>query len=345
MSNAFFGVGSAGTRVKGIPRRPAAWRLIPALILCLLLVACSVTAPPPADTQDPQQSDTQQSSVPADTQQPSASDDAQDPQQPALPAVPLAQRVVATTLVPESGTVAFYAQSADDAEVLDTLQPCSETRLLVLDVQGDWAQLVYMGQLGWCRLEALQLSDTPLPLPDFLDDDQLVAYLQAFSVYRQLFGGSGLYDYNDTVTVQGQSVGGLPVELTACRALYWQGDYARAQQVLERLYVSPLQEQLQDRWRDVDGSLYEIAGDMGFVGEVLDVSFRQDEQTDSALAFTCVVQWGVADTYEDGQPVLSGPAEVDELPVSMVKGEDGVWRFSVIADPYTLRSSAPEDAA
>lgn len=202
----------------------------------------------------------------------------------------------------------------------DMASPCLTPYVAAINVvarQGNWVYGCWGDKMGWVNLSmthyevADEAFNPPLPLPDFMDDDQKVTFLKAtnmFNVYiAHNVGLTGpLSDEVDSYDLDGKG-------WMAYRDASFD-TYAEFDRAMHALFTDAYLSTHADSYREHDGKLYLVAGDRGS-WECAVEGYTLTEQTDSRIAFDVNLIF----RQKKGDSRCS-------LPCVMVKQENG-WVF------------------
>lgn len=239
----------------------------------------------------------------------------------AAPLAALENMTVVKGYMVKSGASSLRLREAPDvdSDIVDLMWE-SEERFYLIAQQNDWAYGVYLGQVGWCSTEWLVDPGYTYEeqLPSFLTPEQKLIYLQAATLYNATRWGSMGRDFSTEITING-------FPYSKCK--YFLGKYDNYENTVYSLFTGPHVDGafFGERFKNRNGELYESSGDGGSLlsVELQSYEFRLDKQTGNQIDFTLIGY------YEDPY----GDPFTEEFPISMVKGDDGKWRFTLFASP------------
>lgn len=238
------------------------------------------------------------------------------------------------SLTPGAGNLHMREAPNTNAEIVDLLFEGKDF-FYPLKEENGWYYGVYLGQAGWCSAEYLVPDSSSgntehILLPEFLSAEQQLAYLRAYTLFTSTYWATALRDFSGGVKsetiINGQAY-------VPCSAFL--GQYARYKACVDSLFSgSAAQAHFFSRGNFAstpDGKLYETAGDGGSIlgVDLQSYSFQLDSQTDIQVNFTMTAHY-------HGMGHGEGNYEADysrEWQISMVKGDDGQWRFTQFAAP------------
>lgn len=188
--------------------------------------------------------------------------------------------------------------------------------------------------------------DSGLSAPDFLDDEQLIAYYQAYIVYSHFFGLS-----TEDVDPNGYGSGSR-VEYNG--AYYWPATGAYAnwddfEAVIRSVFTETFwNERNQNIYVNLGGTMHymDVARGGGGYNENFPETFQLVEKTDDAVSFIMTGYYSDARQFEgitDEQReawLAAGWEYSIEFPMRMVKTEDG-WRFDKFYNARTDNGLEP----
>lgn len=242
-------------------------------------------------------------------------------QRTAAPLAALENMTVVKAYKVKSGASSLRLREAPDvdSDIVDLMWEESELFYLITQQNG-WAYGVYLGQSGWCSTEWLVDPGYPYEeqLPSFLTPEQKLIYLQAATLYNATRWGSMGRDFSTEITING-------FPYSKCK--YFLGKYVNYENTVYSLFTGPHVDAafFDERFKNQNGELYENSGDGGCILgiELQSYEFRLDKQTVNQIDFTLIGYYN--DPY--AKPYTK------EFPLTMVKGDDGKWRFTLFASP------------